>query len=53
MQSFLADKVKISGPRIDGSYTITFEVGEYEYDNIKDMVKLNGKIIKVSVEEKE
>lgn len=24
------DKVKIAGPKIDGSYTLSFDVGEYE-----------------------
>ncbi|MBM4402224.1 MAG: hypothetical protein FJ044_03205 [Candidatus Cloacimonetes bacterium] len=46
---FNADKVKISGPKIDNSYTVTFEVGEYEYDKIKDLPKLNGEIIFVEV----
>jgi len=47
--TFTADKVKIAGAKIDGSYTITFEVGEYEYDKIKDIPKLNGGNIKVEV----
>lgn len=29
MIEFIADEVKVSGPRVDGSYTITFTVGQY------------------------
>ncbi len=47
--TFTADRIKIAGPKIDGSYSITFEVGEYEYDKIKDIPKLNGKAIVVEV----
>lgn len=47
--TFLADKVKISGPRVDDSYVITFEVGDYAYDQISQLPKLNGAIIKVEV----
>jgi len=46
---FIADRVKISGPRVDGNYTITFDVGEYMYDQIKDIPKLNDSEIHVTV----
>lgn len=47
--SFHADKVKIAGPRVDDSYTVTFEVGEYAYDDISQLPKLNGEVIEVEV----
>jgi len=25
-----ADKVKINGPKVDGTYTLSFDIGEYE-----------------------
>lgn len=46
---FTADRVKISGPRVDGSYTVTLEVGEYAYDQIKDLPQLNNSLIHVEV----
>jgi hypothetical protein len=47
--SFIADKVKLNGPRVDGSYTVTFEVGEYMWDQIKELPKLNSETIIVGV----
>ena len=35
-----SDKVKINGPKVDGSYTITFEVGEYEQGNIAKLLMI-------------
>lgn len=46
---FMADKVSIFGPKVDGSFKIAFEVGEYQYDNIKNLPKLNGKMLAVAV----
>jgi hypothetical protein len=46
---FIADKVKIAGPKIDGSFTISFDVGEYEYEKIMNLPKLNGSAMYVSV----
>lgn len=46
---FIADRVKISGPRVDGSYSITFEVGEYQWDNIKELPNLNDELIYIKV----
>jgi len=48
---FEADRVKINGPRIDGSFTVTFEVGEYQYDRVKEIPKLNGTMIFVEVKD--
>lgn len=47
--AFIADRVKISGPRVDGNYTLTFDVGEYQYDMIKDIPKLNDTELHVTV----
>ncbi len=49
---FTADKVKIMGPKVDGGFVVSFDLGEYTYDQIKELPNLNGKIIKVSVEDK-
>jgi len=49
MIRFVSDRVRLSGPRIDGNYTLTFDVGEYEYDKIKDIPTLNNNQIYVSV----
>ena len=38
MIEFKADKINIRGPRIDGSYVITFEVGEYEQKKVAQMM---------------
>ena len=51
--NFVADRVKIAGPRIDGNYTVTFEIGEYGYDFIKDIPKFNGESIFVEVKDGE
>jgi hypothetical protein len=48
---FIADKVKIAGPKIDGSYTISFEVGEYAYDQIMHLPKFNGEAMYVEVKD--
>ena len=37
---FGADKVKINGPRIDGSYTVTFETGEYEQEKLAELFRI-------------
>jgi hypothetical protein len=47
---FTADKIRISGPRIDGSYTVTFETGEYEQEKISEILKLPQQaVVEVSV----
>jgi hypothetical protein len=50
---FIADKVKIAGPKVDGSYTISFEVGEYAYDQIMHLPKLNGEAMHVEVKDEQ
>lgn len=48
--TFTADKVKVkTGHRIDNSGEVTFIVGEYELDNIKDLVNVVDKEIKVDI----
>ncbi len=47
---FIADKVKITGPKHDGSFTVSFETGEYGWSKIKDLPDLNGKVLKIQVE---
>ena len=37
---FSADKVKVYGPKLDGSYTVTLEVGEYEKVNVARLLAL-------------
>lgn len=49
--NFISDRVKISGPRVDGNYSISFDVGEYEYEQIMLLPKLNGNAMYVSVSE--
>jgi hypothetical protein len=52
--NFLADKVRISGPLVDGSYNITFSVGEYQAKNVSELLRLPQNIIlKVNVSEGE
>ena len=51
MTELTADKIKISGPKIDGSYVITFECGEYQQQNVGELFKIpQGTTIKVKVE---
>ena len=38
MIKLTADKIKTYGPKIDGGYTITLDVGEYEQKNIAKIV---------------
>ena len=44
MIKLISDKHKVNGPRIDGSYTLTFEVGEYEVDKIAEVMKMQGNL---------
>jgi len=47
---FIADKVRISGPKIDGGYVISFEVGEHMANKVSDTIKLpQNTILKVNV----
>jgi 5-hydroxyisourate hydrolase-like protein (transthyretin family) len=46
-----ADKIKVSGPKVDGGYSLTFEVGEYMQEAVAKllMVKQNT-VVMVNVE---
>lgn len=47
---FKADKVKLSGPNVDGGYSITFYTGEYEQLNVAKLMTLPQEVpLKVSV----
>lgn len=47
--TFIADKVKLNGPKLDGTFTISFDTGDYAWNLIKDLPNLNGESIVVSV----
>ena len=48
---FTADKVKVSGPKVDGSFTVTFEVGEYEAEKVSDLLKVpQNTLLKIRVD---
>lgn len=49
--NFMADSMKIYGPKVDGSFTVTFGTGEYEQLNIAKLMAISqATIIKVKVE---
>jgi hypothetical protein len=49
--TFIADKVKITGPKVDGGYSVTFMVGEYQQLEVAKMVVLPPlTALKVTVE---
>lgn len=52
MIQFISDRVKISGPLINGDVNVTFSTGEYAWDQIKDLPNLNGAAIYVTVKTK-
>lgn len=45
---FIADKVKLSGPKIDGSWQVSFEVGEYQAEKLIPLLTWKDKAIVVS-----
>mgnify|MGYP001606924519 CR=1 FL=1 len=47
---FEADKVSIRGPKVDNSYVVSFEVGEYQLKNIRELVGVLDTALKVRVE---
>ena len=50
---FNADKVKVKTGKTDNSAEVSFEVGEYSLDQIKDLVTVVAKELKVIVEVKD
>ena len=48
--AFESDKVSIRGPRVDGTYVISFDVGEHMRERISDLLKLpNDRVLQVGV----
>lgn len=49
----IVDKIKINGPKVDNSFSITLEVGEYEHRKIAEIMKIAQPTnFKVIIEEK-
>ena len=49
--SFSADKIKVNGPKIDGGYSVSFDVGEFEQPNVAKLFAIPQQTnVKVSVE---
>ena len=52
MIELLSDKLLIRGPRVDGTFTISFEIGEYERNKVAELVNLDpGVALKLTIEE--
>ena len=49
--TFIADKLKINGPQVDGGYTITFYTGEYTKQELAKLLSLSEGNLKITVEE--
>lgn len=48
-----ADKIKAYGPKQDGSYTVTLDVGEYEQHQIAKIFMIPQQtVVKVTIEQK-
>lgn len=46
-----ADKVSVTGPKVDGGYTVKFEVGEYNQEQVAELLRIPQQVnLKVSVE---
>jgi len=37
---FHADKLKVNGPKVDGGYTVSFDVGEYDQLTVAALMTL-------------
>ena len=48
--AFESDQVKVKTGNIDNGAQVTFLIGEYQLNNIKDLVGQVDKVFKVSVE---
>lgn len=49
--NFLSDQVKLAGPKVDGSWSVTFSVGEYERESLKELIGIPAETnLKVTVE---
>lgn len=38
--SFTSDKLRVTGPKVDGGYSVTFDVGEYDQLKIAALLTL-------------
>jgi len=34
------DKIRVNGPKVDGSYTLSFDIGEYERLEVAKLIAL-------------
>lgn len=51
MIKLTADKVKVNGPRVDGTWTVTFECGEYMNKQVAELIKIpQGKLLSVIIQ---
>lgn len=50
MIQFLSDRVKVKTGRADNSAVVEFTIGEYQLDNIKDLINVVDKNLKVTIE---
>ncbi len=49
---FIADSVKVYGPKTDGGYTVTLGVGEYEQNKLAGLFMIpQGKVLDVIIQE--
>lgn len=51
---FTSDKIRITGPKVDGGYTVSFEVGEYSQLKVAALLTLDQektKTVEVSVDD--
>ncbi len=47
-----ADKIKVSGPKVDGSFTVSLDVGEYEQRNVAMLLGIpQNTVVKVTIEQ--
>lgn len=46
----LADKVLVRGPRIDGTWIISLEVGEYEKRKVAELIYVDG-LVEVTIKD--
>lgn len=46
---FKADKVSIRGPKVDGSYVVSLEVGEYERNKLTEILTLPEGVVDVTI----
>jgi hypothetical protein len=43
---FEVDKIKITGPKVDGGFTVSLDVGEYEQHKIAQLLTIPQDVIK-------